>query len=127
MESIEDRNITDYEDIDKAIMEVAKRYTYQEFLDEDVVELCDDLLDVINKDANYRYLRLFKLHELENQIVAFKEICWEMNQAKRWQPWIDEQVDKMKEGPIKEAALKLREKNTKKKEDKLNKLLQDNS
>jgi hypothetical protein len=72
-------------------------------------------------------LRLFKLHELENQIVAFKEICWEMNQAKRWQPWIDEQVDKMKEGPIKEAALKLREKNTKKKEDKLNKLLQDNS
>ena len=127
MESIEDRNITDYEDIDKAIMEVAKRYKYQEFLDEDVVELCDDLLDVINKDANYRYLRLFKLHELENQIVAFKEICWEMNQAKRWQPWIDEQVDKMKEGPIKEAALKLREKNTKKKEDKLNKLLQDNS
>ena len=49
-----------------------------------------------------------------------------MNQAKRWQPWIDEQVDKMKEGPIKEAALKLREKNTKKKEDKLNKLLEDN-
>ena len=42
-------------------------------------------------------------------------------------PWINEQVDKMKEGPIKEAALKLREKNTKKKEDKLNKLLQDNS
>ena len=53
------------------------------FLDEDVVELCDDLLDVINKDANYRYLRLFKLHELENQIVAFKEICWGNEPSKK--------------------------------------------
>ena len=126
MESIEGRNVTDYGQLDNAIREVAKKYTYQEFLDEDTIELCDDLLHIINTNPDYRYLRLFKFHELENEIVSFKEICFHKRQAERWLPWVDKQIDKMREGPIKEAALKLREKNTKKKEVKLNKLLHDN-
>tara|TARA_R100001079_G_scaffold78443_1_gene42707 strand:+ start:137 stop:577 length:441 start_codon:yes stop_codon:yes gene_type:complete len=127
MESIDDRNDIDQGQLNKAIVEVAKKYTYQEFLDEDTIELCDDLLHVINTNPDYRYLRLFKFHELENEIVSFKEICFHKRQAERWLPWVDKQIDKMREGPIKEAALKMREESTKKKEDKLNKLLQDNS
>ena len=123
MESIEGRNVTDYGQLDSAIREVAKKYTYQQFLDEDTIELCDELLHVINTNPDYRYLRLFKFHELENEIVSFKEICFHKHQADRWMPWINEQMDKISNKALKREADELRKKIAKKKEKKLNKLL----
>ena len=116
MESIEGRNVTDYGQLDSAIREVAKNYTYQEFLDEDTIELCDELLHVINTNPDYRYLRLFKFHELENEIVSFKEICFHKHQADRWMPWINEQMDKISNKALKREADELRKKIAKKKE-----------
>ena len=123
MESMDDRNDIDQGQLNRAIVEVAKKYTYQEFLDEDTIELCDELLHVINTNPDYRYLRLFKFHELENEIVSFKEICFHKHQADRWMPWINEQMDKISNKALKREADELRKKIAKKKEKKLNKLL----
>ena len=119
MELIEGRNVTDYGQLDSAIREVAKKYTYQEFLDEDTIELCDELLHVINTNPDYRYLRLFKFHELENEIVSFKEICFHKHQADRWMPWINEQMDKISDKALKREADELRKKNCQEKRKKI--------
>ena len=47
------------------------------------VDLADDVLNVINKNSDYRYLRLFNNTEIENEIESFRDDMEEINKLKR--------------------------------------------
>ena len=74
------RDQEDYRDLQDIISEVYEECGYEEFMfGNSVVDLADDVLGIINKSSDYRYLRLFNNYEIENSIEDFKnEIKAEM-------------------------------------------------
>ena len=74
------RDEEDYRDLQDIISEVYEECGHEEFMfGSSVVDLADDVLGIINKSSDYRYLRLFNNHEIEDSIEDFKnEIKAEM-------------------------------------------------
>ena len=77
------RDEEDYEDLQNIINEVYEKYSHNHFMDEDIVELADETLSIIKKSSDYRYLRLFNVHEIGNQIESFRDDIEEINRLKR--------------------------------------------
>ena len=48
-----------------------------------VVDLADDVLGIINKSSDYRYLRLFNNHEIEDEIQSYKDDMEHVEQLRK--------------------------------------------
>jgi len=78
------RDTTDYDTLQDVISGLYEKYGHDDFmLGNSVVDLADDVLNVINKNSDYRYLRLFNNTEIENQIESFRDDIEEINRLKR--------------------------------------------
>ena len=77
------RDEEDYEDLQNIISEVYEKWGHKHFMNEDIVELADETLHIIKKSSDYRYLRLFNIHEIENQVESFRDDIKEINRLKR--------------------------------------------
>ena len=79
-----DRDNTDYDTLQDIISEVYEQYGYDDFMHgNSVIDLADDVLHIINKNSDYRYLRLFNNNEIEIEIESFKDDIEEINKLKR--------------------------------------------
>ena len=68
------RDEEDYRDLQDIISEVYEECGHEEFMfGSSVVDLADDVLNIINKNSDYRYLRLFNNHDIEVQIEAYQD------------------------------------------------------
>jgi len=68
------RDQEDYRDLQDIISEVYEECGHEEFMfGSSVVDLADDVLNIINKNSDYRYLRLFNNHDIEVQIEAYQD------------------------------------------------------
>tara|TARA_Y100000004_G_scaffold168859_1_gene202631 strand:- start:463 stop:720 length:258 start_codon:yes stop_codon:yes gene_type:complete len=79
-----DRDNTDYGKLQDIISEVYEECGHDDFIHgNSVVDLTDDVLHIINKNPDYRYLRLFNNNEIEKEIESFKDDMEEINRLKR--------------------------------------------
>lgn len=68
------RDEEDYRDLQDIIGEVYEECGHDNFMNEySVVDLADEVLALIHKNSDYRYLRLFNNHDIEVQIEAYQD------------------------------------------------------
>tara|TARA_R110000823_G_scaffold127421_1_gene254807 strand:- start:280 stop:546 length:267 start_codon:yes stop_codon:yes gene_type:complete len=77
------RDQEDYDDLQNIISEVYEKWGHKHFMDEDIVELADETKNIIRESSDYRYLRLFSVHEIEAEIESFRNDIEEINRLKR--------------------------------------------
>jgi hypothetical protein len=78
------RDEEDYRDLQDIISEVYEECGHEEFMfGSSVVDLADDVLGIINKSSDYRYLRLFNNHEIENEIQSYKDDMEHVEQLRK--------------------------------------------
>ena len=81
---ITERDVKDYDDLQDIISEVYEECGHEEFMfGSSVVDLADDVLGIINKSSDYRYLRLFNNHEIENEIQSYKDDMEHVEQLRK--------------------------------------------